>query len=1167
MSPINERQFQGRVLQWTSELLKKYPDLPFSKVEQEFEVLVDGKTRRFNDLTLFDKQGNPICVFELKLPDRSDGRSPRYLPVVTKTHDTADAMGADYFVTWNVNSAVLWKTYIPGRAPYERSLIQYQSITAIRVSEELDLPGVEASLRQWVEDFLQAFSRIVSGVVLVPPQPLDEGFIQAIQSYLDPLLVGLVAAELQKRYKADRMFAKGLREWAVRDQGWTWDDSAQALPESLSRTARLACSMLVNKVVFYEAMRKVYQGLPALSVPTTIKTGEQLRIRFGEIFAKAMKIDYETVFTEELVDAVPFVADEAVELWREMVEDVERYDFTRFDYEVIGRIFERLIAPDERHKLGQYFTPSYVVDLINAFCIRNVDNVVLDPGCGAGTFLVRAYSRLRRLDSGKNHEELLEQLWGIDIARYPAHMSVINLAARDLASTENYPKIIHDDFFKVIPQRSQYEFYRRSYKVAGLSTEKVQTAVPLFDAVVGNPPYTRQEEMEDLFPGLKERAHAAIQKDWKLVVSKRSSIYALFFLHGAVFVKEGGYLGLLTHSSWVDVDYGKYLQEFFLKHFKIIAILEPQVEHWFPAVDVNTSITILQRCNHKAERSNNVVKFVQMKASLLDFLPKYGGEGERMAAFENLVRRIESTDSLQEDDLWRIFPVKQSDLWQEGLDEEGTFTGSKWGKYLRAPDIFFHILDRGKGKFRQLQDVATIKRAFTSGANDFFYVMDVTDDLPEVELRQYGISSTKKRQLRLVEAGDGGRYVIEAEYMKPLVKSTRDIKSLIIDESITKFRVLIVSDEKKALVGKHVLKYIRAGETQSFGVGPRAGVPAKKPTCANRSPWYSLDERNRGKFLWFMNITDTHSVPYNPSEYLADARFYNINPLKLDYNELLFGLLNSMFTFLCAELWGRQFAGRGIDSIDIKVYEVAQLPFLDPGAIPEEVGTKIIDAVRKIADRPILPVLEEVNQPDRHALDDAVLEAIGFDDPEERGKVLSDLHAAVCQRVESRFERARSTQHPGEKRARPNAEAIAEELYKELSPNFTKKFPDDFVPAGTKTRLLQLPEEIEDFERVTFNRLRIGGNLMDFDNPDEAEFIQFAIQQGATASVAIPADSELVHDAVTGYRDYLSELAKRIEELASSRTQDRKLKQRIIEALRQKLGLRSLQADETARLM
>lgn len=1167
MATINERQWQGRVLQWASELLKNNPDLPFSKVDQEFEVLVAGKTRRFNDLTLFDKQGKPVCVFELKLPDKSDGRSPRYLPVVTKTHETADAMGADYFVTWNVNSAVLWKTYIPGRAPFERSLAQYPSITTIYSSEALDLPNIEAELKQWLTDFLQELGRIVTGVVLLPAQPLDEGFIQAIQSYLDPLLVGKIGAQLQQRYKADRAFAKDLRQWAVNDQGWTWDDSTAGLPDSLSRTARLACLMLVDKVVFYEAMRKVYAGLPALILPSSIVTGEQLRTRLNDVFAKAMKIDYETVFTEELVDTVPFVADEAVELWREMVEDVEKYDFTRFGYEVIGRIFERLIAPDERHKLGQYFTPSYVVDFINTFCIRSVDDTILDPGCGAGTFLVRAYSRLRSIDPGKNHEELLEQLWGVDIARYPAHMSVINLAARDLASTENYPKIIHDDFFKVFPQQSQYEFYRRSYKVSGLSTERYQTVVPLFNAVVGNPPYTRQEEMEDLFPGLKERAHAAIQKDWKLEVSKRSSIYALFFLHGAAFVKEGGYLGLLTHSSWVDVDYGKYLQEFFLKHFKVVAILEPQAEHWFPAVDVNTSITILQRCNKKAERSNHTVKFVQMKAPLLQFLPKYGGEAERMEAFENLVHRIESIDSLQEDDLWRVFPVKQSDLWNEGLDEDGNFAGSKWGKYLRAPDIFFRILERGKGRFAQLNDFAEVKFGIKTGANDFFFVTDVTDMVSDTELRQYGISTGKKDRLRLIEAGDGGRYPIEADYLKPLVKSTRDIKSLTIDESITKFRVLIVSDEKKALVGKNVLKYIRAGETQSFGVGPRAGVPAKKPSCAGRNPWYALDESNKGKFLWFALITDTHAVPHNPQDFLSDKRFYNLTPKNSKREELIFGLLNSTFTFLCAEFWGRQFAGRGIDSIDITVYEVAQLPFLDPEAVPQQVATKITDAVRKIADRAILPVLEEVNLPDRHALDDAVLEAIGFIEPEERAKVLSELYTAVCQRVESRFERARSTQHPGEKRPRPNAEAIAEELFKELGPEYAKKFPDDFVPLGIETRSFALPEGTEDFERVTFNRLRIGGKVMDFANPDEAEFIQFAVQSGTLAPIVVPVQASLVHDAVVSYRNHLSELAKQVEELASSRTQDRKLKQRIVEALRQKLGLRTLEADKTARLM
>lgn len=80
MAPINERQWQGRVLQWIAEYLKANPDSPFKKVEQEFEVQVKGEKRRFNDLTLFNEQGKPLCVIELKLPDKSDGRSPRWHP-------------------------------------------------------------------------------------------------------------------------------------------------------------------------------------------------------------------------------------------------------------------------------------------------------------------------------------------------------------------------------------------------------------------------------------------------------------------------------------------------------------------------------------------------------------------------------------------------------------------------------------------------------------------------------------------------------------------------------------------------------------------------------------------------------------------------------------------------------------------------------------------------------------------------------------------------------------------------------------------------------------------------------------------------------------------------------------------------------------------------------
>lgn len=1146
---MNERQFQGRVLQWLAAILKEHPELPFSKVDQEVEVQLNGQKRKFNDLTLFDKRLKPICIFEIKLPDRPDGqgRSPRNSKVVNTTQQKADKIGAEYFVTWNINSAVLWKTFIPSRSVQERALKPYPSVTFIRASTELDRSDVQEAIQDFLRDFLFDFAKIVTGEAAITPQPLDEGFIQAIQSYLDPI-INILVSELLKRYRKDKAFAKGLHDWAVEDQGWTWEGSQQSLPYELERTARLACNMLLNKIVFYEAMRKVYTSLPALAVPKTIKTADQLHTRLKDLFSKALQIDYDTVFTEEFIDQIPFVSDEAVDWWRDLIHDVEEYDFTKLPYEVIGMIFQRLIAPDERHKLGQYFTPANVVDLINAFCIRKPDVRVLDPGCGAGTFLVRAYQRLKHLDPEKPHEELLDQLWGIDIAHYPAHLTTINLAVRDLSVTENYPKVIPEDFFKVFPQKSKYPFPKRVHGARGLSTTKVKVPVPLFDAVVGNPPYTRQEEMEDLYPGLKDRAHSAIHRDWALEVSKRSSIYALFFLHGAAFLKEDGYLGLLTSNSWLDVDYGKDLQKFFLENFKIIAILESKVERWFPDAAVNTAITIMQHCPDKAERDSHRVKFVYLKVPLAQLIPT--DEKLRFRAIEELIEQIEGTQELAENDFWRIYPITQSELWQEGLDEEGKYAGAKWGKYLRAPEVFFKILQRGKDKLCHLSEIAEVRFGIKTGANDFFYVKDITDDLSDAELRLYKLTRNQAKKIRVVEAGDGSTHLVEAEYLKPVIKSPREIESIVVDPAKLRYKVLMVHESKKALAGKHVLDYILWGEEQGFH---------KRPTCASREKWYDLGDQAPANLIWFKAFNDRFLAPLNTPQAFSSDRFYAIylNQEVLKAKEAIACVLNSTFQHLITELWGRVNLGEG--ALDNMTYEAAATVTLNPRKLGAKVLRKLSRTVKVLEKRSILSVLEEVNQRDRQQLDEIVLEALGFTDPTERQQVLTELYVAICDLVKSRLERAQSVQNEEPKRRKASPEAIAEELLREFDTSLLKRFPEDFVPSDYAYKEIRLPEGPFDYERLTDKRLRLGKSLLEFHSVAEADFAQFVLDAGETQALRLPTDTELLRQVVKAYRAYLKYMEQILEELAASRTRDRKMKERIKDLLRQRLKLGRLE--------
>jgi len=124
------------------------------------------------------------------------------------------------------------------------------------------------------------------------------------------------------------------------------------------------------------------------------------------------------------------------------VNILKRYDFSSLGFDVIGRIFERLIPESERHNLGQYFTDPDIVDLILQFCIKNEKDKVFDPSCGAGTFLVRAYQYKKLMNQTLTHEKILDTIWGNDIAKFPAHLSIINLAINNLSVEKNYPKIM-----------------------------------------------------------------------------------------------------------------------------------------------------------------------------------------------------------------------------------------------------------------------------------------------------------------------------------------------------------------------------------------------------------------------------------------------------------------------------------------------------------------------------------------------------------------------------------------------------------------------------------------------------------------------------------------------------------------------------------------------------
>ncbi len=529
-----------------------------------------------------------------------------------------------------------------------------------------------------------------------------------------------------------------------------------------------------------------------------------------------------------------------------------------------------------------------------------------------------------------------------------------------------------------------------------------------FDVVLGNPPYVRQERIappdkreDDFDPDewrqLKKEYKEKLRRSvavayprffgYKPVSGKfrklagRSDLYIYFYLHGLSLLNENGSFCFITSNSWLDVGYGKDLQEFLLKHGQAKMILDNEARRTFAQADVNTIIALLGSPDDRHRAGlDKTARFVMFRVPFEEVLSP--------VVFQEIE---EATDRLVRPE-FRVIARKQCDLHEEGLavgKKDGVrkaaarYQSNKWGsKYLRAPDIFFTILEKGNGKLVRLRDVATVRPGCYSGINDFFY-------------------------LDKLEANERG---IEHCFLLPIIRSTNQVQSLVVHTQTLDTVVFACSLSKRELRSKSfhgALAYIDWGERQVTRKRQKtaAGIPwPQTETVKRRTPgWWAIPKQNltpTRNFLLYV-VNDRFIAPYATEPIASDRCFHRIFPKDDTQAEPLAAILNSTFTALVIALWGRSGLGQG--ALKFEASDAARLPILDPTLIVGQAISELTSRFRQMAERKVQPVFDEVHQPDRRALDDVVFDALGLTQGEREA-----VYEAVVELVRKRLEKARS---------------------------------------------------------------------------------------------------------------------------------------------------------------
>lgn len=393
-----------------------------------------------------------------------------------------------------------------------------------------------------------------------------------------------------------------------------------------------------------------------------------------------------------------------------------------------------------------------------------------------------------------------------------------------------------------------------------------------FDIIIGNPPYVRQEEIgpptvvdrpttREERKAYKEKLIRSVQAflGKQLRIDKKSDLYVYFYYLGMSLLNDNGVFVFITSNSWLDVGYGTGLQEWLLHNMEVKDIYDNQAKRSFKSAEVNTVIVVFNK--PEGDPFAHTARFTAFKKPF-----------EEVLSSDTLLA-LEDAKGVVRMDGFRVYQATQQDLLEAGFEKDKTqkdigkaapfalkYKGNKWGgKYLRAPDIYFEILEKTGDKLVRLGDISEVRPGCYTGINDFFYV-------------DHNVVS---------------EYKIEPQYLVPVIRTTREIKSIIILEKNLKYSIFACKKSKNELkkIG-HIgaLSYIEWGERQVTRKRQKTapGIPwPSTETVKNRAPgWWAIPERNfepTSNFLLYVH-SDRFLSPISDSKISSDRCFHRIFP-------------------------------------------------------------------------------------------------------------------------------------------------------------------------------------------------------------------------------------------------------------------------------------------------